>query len=164
MRVSIKYVQIKKVKVKWPRFRPGVAQRVGRGIALFFPNRGTKRGWVVNSTPRPHFTPGKDIVPILQEAGWSPGVVWTGGKSRPQRDSIPDSPARSQSLYDSATGPTFVQISHVNPQIKINYYVYDYIRTRQSGFRIPTGARGFLLHELSRTALGSTEPPIQWVR
>ena len=43
--------------------------------------------------------PGKDPVPILQEAGWAPGPVWTGGKSRPHRDSIPDRPARSQSLY-----------------------------------------------------------------
>ena len=49
--------------------------------------------------PRPHFTPGKDPVPILQEAGWAPGPVWTGGKSRPHKDSIPDHPAGSQSLY-----------------------------------------------------------------
>ena len=49
--------------------------------------------------PRPHFTPGKDPVPILQEAGWAPGPVWTGGKSRPHWDSIPDRPASSQSLY-----------------------------------------------------------------
>ena len=54
---------------------------------------------MVSSTHRPHFTPGKDPVPILQEAGWAPGPVWTGGKSRPHRDSIPDRPARSQSLY-----------------------------------------------------------------
>ena len=54
---------------------------------------------MVSSTPRPHFTLGKDTVPILQEAGWAPGPVWTGGKSRPHRDSIPDRPARSQSLY-----------------------------------------------------------------
>ena len=26
------------------------------------------------------FTPGKDPVPIVQEAGWAPGPVWTGGK------------------------------------------------------------------------------------
>ena len=75
-----------------------MAQTVGRGIALIFHDRGTRRGWVVSSTPRPHFTPGKDPVPILQEAGWAPGPVWTGGKSRPHRDSIPDRPARSQSL------------------------------------------------------------------
>ena len=44
-------------------------------------------------------TPGKDPVPIVQDAGWAPGPVWTGGKSRTHRDSIPDRPARSQSLY-----------------------------------------------------------------
>ena len=54
---------------------------------------------MVSSTPRSHFTPGKDPVPILQETGWAPGPVWTGGKSRPHRNSIPDRPARSQSLY-----------------------------------------------------------------
>ena len=88
-----------KVKVKWSRYRPGVAQRVGRGIALLFHDGGTRRGWMVSSTPRPHFTSGQDPVPILQEDGWAPGPVWTGGKSRPHRDSIPDRPARSQSPY-----------------------------------------------------------------
>jgi len=43
--------------------------------------------------------PGKDPVPILQKAGWAPGPVWTNGESRSHRDSIPDRPARSQSLY-----------------------------------------------------------------
>ena len=88
-----------KVKVKWSRYRPGVAQRVGIGIALLFHDRCTRRVWVVSSTPRPHFTPGKDPVPILQGAGWAPGPVWTGGKSRPHRDSIPDRPTLRQSLY-----------------------------------------------------------------
>ena len=83
----------------WSRYRPRVAQRVGRGIALLFHDRSTRKGWMVSSTPRPHFTPGKDPVPILHEAGWAPGPVWTGEKSRPHRDSIPDHPARSQSLY-----------------------------------------------------------------
>ena len=54
---------------------------------------------MVSSTPRWHFTTGKDPVPILQEARWAPGPVWTGGKSRPHRDSILDCPARSLSLY-----------------------------------------------------------------
>jgi len=31
-------------KVKYSRYRPGVAQRVGRGIALLFHDRGTRRG------------------------------------------------------------------------------------------------------------------------
>ena len=88
-----------KGKVKVIPYRPGVTQKVGRGIALLFHDRGTRRGWMVSSTPRPHFTSGKDAVPILQEAGWTPGPVWTDGKSRPHRDSIPDRPARSQSIY-----------------------------------------------------------------
>jgi len=91
-------VQVK-VKVKFSCYRPGMAWKVGRGIALLFHNRGTRRGWVVGSTPRLHFTPEKDPVPILQEAGWSLVPVWRGGKPRPHRDSIPDRPARSQSLY-----------------------------------------------------------------
>ena len=86
-------------KVKWFRYRPGVAQRVGTGIALLLHDRSTRRGLVVSSTPRPHFTPRKDPVPIIQKAGWAPGSVWTGGKSRPHRDLIPDRPAHSQSLY-----------------------------------------------------------------
>jgi len=49
------YIYIK-VKVKWSRYRPGVAQRVRRGIALLFHDRGTRREWVVSSTPLPHFT------------------------------------------------------------------------------------------------------------
>jgi len=38
--------------------------------------------------------PEKDQVHIVQKAGWAPGPVWTSGKSRPHRDSIPDRPAR----------------------------------------------------------------------
>ena len=90
---------VKGKKVKWSRYRPGVAQRVGRGIALVFHDRGSRRGWEVSSTPWPNFIPGKDPVPILQEAGWAPGPIWTGGKSHPHRDLIPDHQGRRQSLY-----------------------------------------------------------------
>ena len=67
-------------------------------------DRGTTKGWVVSSMPRSHFTPpGK--------ARYRPGTYFTGGwvgprasldrcgKTRPHRDSIPDRPARSQSVY-----------------------------------------------------------------
>jgi len=97
--VWLKVITEYKRKIRWSRYRPVVAQRVGRGIALLFHDRGTRRGWVVSSTLRPHFTPAKDPTPSLQEAGWAPGAVWTAGKSSRHRDSIPDSPARSQSLY-----------------------------------------------------------------
>ena len=51
-------------------------------------------------------TSGKDALPILQEAGWASGPVWTAGKSRPHRDSISDRPAHSQSLYQLSYRPT----------------------------------------------------------
>ena len=54
---------------------------------------------MVSSTPRPYFTPGKEPVPIVQVAGWAPGPVWKGAKSRPTGIQSPDRPARSQSLY-----------------------------------------------------------------
>jgi len=42
---EIKYnTEYIKVKVKCYRYRPAVAQRVGRGIALLFHDRGTRRG------------------------------------------------------------------------------------------------------------------------
>jgi hypothetical protein len=50
--------------------------------------------------PRPLFTPGKDLVPIVQEAEWAPGPVWTGAENlAPTGIRSPGRPARSQSLY-----------------------------------------------------------------
>ena len=45
-----------------------MAQRVGKGIALLFHDRGTRRGSLVSSKPWPHFTPKK-----------RPGTHYTGG-------------------------------------------------------------------------------------
>jgi hypothetical protein len=46
------------------------------------------------------FTPGKDPAPIVQEAGWAPGPVWTGAENlAPTGIRSPDRPARSESLY-----------------------------------------------------------------
>jgi hypothetical protein len=52
-----------------------------RSIALLFHSHGTRRGWGVSVTPRPLFTPGKDPVPLVQEAGWAPGLVWTSAEN-----------------------------------------------------------------------------------
>ena len=50
--------------------------------------------------PWPLFTLGKDPVPIVQEAGWAPGQVWTGAENLACIEiQSPDHPARSQSLY-----------------------------------------------------------------
>jgi hypothetical protein len=106
------------VKVKWSRYRPGVAQGVGRGVALFFHGRGTRRRRVVSNTPRSHFNPRKDPVPILQEAEWAPVPVWTGGKSHPHRDPILDIPARSQSLYRLSYS-SHILIRYINFKCKL---------------------------------------------
>ena len=76
------------------------AYRGSRGIALLFLDHGTRRGWGVSVTPRPLLTPGKDPVPVVQEAGWAPGPVWTGAENlAPTGIRFLDSPAYSQSLY-----------------------------------------------------------------
>ena len=50
--------------------------------------------------PRPLFTPGKDLVPNVQDAGWAPGPVWTGAENlAPTRIRSSYRIARSQSLY-----------------------------------------------------------------
>jgi len=73
---------------------------VSRGIAvLFLGPRHSRWGEGFIITPQPCFSPRKDPVPIVQEPEWAAGPVWTGGKFRLHRDSIPDRPARSQSLY-----------------------------------------------------------------
>jgi hypothetical protein len=53
---------------------------VSGGIAQLFLNLGTRRGeW---SASRPgRFTPGKDPVPIVQEAGWASEPVWIGAEN-----------------------------------------------------------------------------------
>ena len=77
-----------------------MAHRGSRGIALPFHDHGTRRGWGVSVTPQPLFTPGKDPVPIVQEAGWAPGLVWAGAENlTPTGIQSPDRPACSQSLY-----------------------------------------------------------------
>ena len=108
--LPVKNVRVK-VKVECSRYRTGMAQRVGRGITLLFHDRGIRMGWAVSSTPRPHFTTGKDPVPIVQEVGWAPGPVWTGGKSRPHLDSIPDRPAHSSvSIPTELPGPKGLRV------------------------------------------------------
>jgi len=52
------------------------AHRGSTGIAVLFLDHGTSRRSGVSITSRPLFTPGKDPVPILQEAEWTPWPVW----------------------------------------------------------------------------------------
>ena len=75
--------------------------------------------------PRPHFTSGKDPVPILQEAGWAPGPVWMGRKSRPHRDSILDRPAHSSvAIPTELPADVAVVIGIVVMPLKLNFVVF----------------------------------------
>jgi len=86
---------------------------------------------VVSSTPRPHFTPGKDPVPILQETGWAPGPVWTGGKSRPTGIRPRTVQPVAQSLY------------RLSYPAHGSYYIHTYLKicysAKQAGPRISKG-------------------------
>ena len=55
---------------------------------------------MVSVTSRPLCTAGKDPVPVLQDAGCSPGPVWTGAENFALTGiRSPDRPACNQSLY-----------------------------------------------------------------
>jgi hypothetical protein len=76
-----------------PYNRPRTAQRGNRIIALLILELGARRGWMVNTTPRPLYPqerPGTHCI-----GGW---VGPRAGldvceKSRPHRDSIPGPPS-----------------------------------------------------------------------
>jgi len=62
-----------KYDIKCSRYRAGVAQRVGRGIALLFHDRGTRRGWVVSSTPGRTLPPGNTRHSFYRRLGGTQG-------------------------------------------------------------------------------------------
>jgi len=91
----------------------------------------------VRVTPRPLFTSGKDPVPIVQEAGWDPGPVWTGAKNlAPTGIPSPDRPARSQSLYRlSYPARSFY---NSNTKISLTEIIHDkYIARTDNHFILP---------------------------
>ena len=62
-----------KVNVESSLYKPGVSQRVGRGIALIFLDRSSRSLWVVSSTLRPHISPGMIRYPLLSRLGGPQG-------------------------------------------------------------------------------------------
>ena len=96
----------RKVKVKWSRYSPGVAQRVGRDIALLFHDRGSRRGEWSAARPGRTLPPGKKRCPIYRRLGGPQGrsgragnLVPTGIRSRTVQPVV--------SLYtDRTTRPT----------------------------------------------------------
>jgi len=106
IKIKVKCTLVQALRVSTGR----TAHRGSRGIALPFLDHGTRRWWGVGITPRPLFTPGKEPVPIVQEAGWSPGPIWTDTENL-ARTGIrsPDRPARSQSLYRLSYPASFLK-------------------------------------------------------
>jgi len=89
--------KVKCTLVQAPRLCTGRTAHWGsRGTALPFHDHGTRKGLGVIVTPWAIFTPGKDPVPIVEEAGWAPGPVWTGAENLASTGiRSPDRPARS---------------------------------------------------------------------
>jgi hypothetical protein len=77
------------------------AQIVMRRIALVFLfHLSTRRGWVVNATPRPPYPEKESTLRFVQEAGLAPEPVLTGTISLAStRIRFPDLSASSESLY-----------------------------------------------------------------
>jgi hypothetical protein len=80
--VNIYHSKVKVTLVQALRLCTGRTAHSGsRGIAVLFHDHGTRRWWGFSVTFRPLSTPQRDPVPIVQEAGWAPGPVWTGAEN-----------------------------------------------------------------------------------
>ena len=124
-------VKVKVTLVQALRLCTGRMAHTGsRSIALPFLDHGIRGWWVVSVTPRPLFTPGEESVPIVQDAGWAPGPVWTGAeKSRPPPGFDPRTVQPVASPYtDYATRHTQFMATqdkllqhHIGPNYICNY-------------------------------------------
>jgi hypothetical protein len=57
-------------------------------------------GWMGNATPWKLYPQEREQVPIVQEAGWAPGPIWTVVENLAHTGiRSTDLPARSESLY-----------------------------------------------------------------
>ena len=101
-------------QVKWSRYWPDVAQRVGRGIALLFHDRGTRRGVSGQQHAGRTLPSGKTWYPFYRRLGGPQGrsgraenLVPTGIRSRTVQPVV--------SRYtDWATWPTILLYTSVN--------------------------------------------------
>ena len=91
------------IKVKWSRYRPGVAQRVGRVIALLFHDRGTRRE-----------VSGQQHTPAALYPRERPGTHFTGGWVGP----------RASLDGRKNLVPTGIQSRTVQPAVSCLYHAY----------------------------------------
>jgi len=73
----------------------------------------------IYATPRPHYPRERDLVTIVQEAGWAPVSVWTGAENLAYPGiRFPNRPARSESLC---------RLSHHSPRSLIQILLYFWL-------------------------------------
>ena len=77
IKVKIKYTLVQALRLCTGR----TAHWGSRSIALLFLYHVIRRGEGSVSRPGRSLPPRKDPVPIVQEAGWDPGPVWTGAEN-----------------------------------------------------------------------------------
>jgi hypothetical protein len=76
------------------------AHKGSRGIAPFFLISVLGGGLVVSATPWPIYPQERDLAPTVSEAGWAPGLVWTGTENlAPTGIQFLDHPPRSELLH-----------------------------------------------------------------
>ena len=85
-----------------------------------------RSGWGVSITPRQHITPGKDPVPIVQEAGWASGPVWTGAENL--------APPGFDPLTVRHIGT--VQVKFLSKNGKANEWIISYFRDRYQSVEV----------------------------
>jgi hypothetical protein len=92
---------------------------------------------VASPTPRPLYHRERDPVPIVQEAGWAPGPVWTAAENLAATGMrSPDRPARSESLYRLRYlgPPSFMYVCKITEAVLPvkNLTPLTFVRTRES--------------------------------
>ena len=89
-------------------------------------------GGCVNATPRPLYPKERHSVPIVQEAGWVSGPIFTKAENLTSTEiRYPASPARSESLYRLRyPGPL------ANGTFKIKLFKYQYLTLKFTTLRL----------------------------
>jgi len=65
-----------------------------------------ERVWMVNATPSVLYPQGQDPLPVVEEAGWAEGPVWTHVQNlTPTRIWFPDLPAHNKLLLLTTLSP-----------------------------------------------------------
>ena len=86
-------------------YRPGVTQKVGRGIALLFHDRGNRRGEWSAARPGRTLPPGKTRYPFYRRLSGPQGRSW-------RAENLVPTGIRSRTVFsrytDWATGPTHI--------------------------------------------------------